>query len=245
MTELSVNLNRVALLRNSRPLTMPSVTQAAQVCIDAGAHGITVHPRPDERHIRQTDVYELKEVIAGVEYNIEGNPFPEFMEMVRDARPDQCTLVPDEPHQRTSDHGWDLQRDGERLKPIVAELKALGIRVSLFMDPEPENMIMAKALGADRVELYTESYASAFADGDVGRVFRQYAEAARAAQDVGLGVNAGHDLNLDNLGEFVTIPNILEVSIGHALIADAVFMGLENAVKAYLAVLGNRPPAPA
>ena len=245
MTELSVNLNRVALLRNSRPLTMPSVTQAAQVCIDAGAHGITVHPRPDERHIRKTDVYELKEVIAGVEYNIEGNPFPEFMEMVRDACPDQCTLVPDEPHQRTSDHGWELQRDGERLKPIVAELKALGIRVSLFMDPEPENMIMAKALGADRVELYTESYASAFADGDVGRVFRQYAEAARAAQDVGLGVNAGHDLNLDNLGEFVTIPNILEVSIGHALIADAVFMGLENAVKAYLAVLGNRPSAPA
>lgn len=245
MTELSVNLNRVALLRNSRPLTMPSVTQAAQVCIDAGAHGITVHPRPDERHIRKTDVYELKEAIAGVEYNIEGNPFPEFMEMVRDVRPDQCTLVPDEPHQRTSDHGWDLQRDGERLKPIVAELKALGIRVSLFMDPEPENMILAKALDADRVELYTESYASAFADGDVGRVFRQYAEAARAAQDVGLGVNAGHDLNLDNLGEFVTIPNILEVSIGHALIADAVFMGLENAVKAYLAVLGNRPPAPA
>ena len=240
MTKLSVNLNRVALLRNSRPLTVPSVTQAAQVCIDAGAHGITVHPRPDERHIRKADVYELKEVIAGVEYNIEGNPFPEFMDMVCDARPDQCTLVPDEPHQRTSDHGWDLQRDGERLKPIVAELKALGIRVSLFMDPEPKNMVLAKALDADRVELYTESYASAFANGDVGRVFRQYADAARAARDVGLGVNAGHDLNLDNLGEFVTIPNILEVSIGHALIADAVFLGLENTVKAYLAVLGNR-----
>jgi len=238
MTKLSVNLNRVALLRNSRPLTMPSVTQAAQVCMDAGAHGITVHPRPDERHIRKTDVYELKEVISGVEYNIEGNPFPEFMEMVREVRPDQCTLVPDEPHQRTSDHGWDLQRDGARLKPIVAELKDLGIRVSLFMDPEPENMALAKALGADRVELYTEFYASAFANGDVGRVFRQYAEAARTAQDVGLGVNAGHDLNLDNLGEFVTIPNILEVSIGHALIADAVFLGLESTVKAYLAVLG-------
>lgn len=239
MTKLSVNLNRVALLRNSRPLTMPCVTQAAQVCMDAGAHGITVHPRPDERHIRKTDVYELKEVLSGVEYNIEGNPFPEFMEMVRDVRPDQCTLVPDEPHQRTSDHGWDLQRDGERLKPIVAELKDLGIRVSLFMDPEPEKMTLAKALDADRVELYTEAYASAFANGDVGRVFRQYAEAARAAQDVGLGVNAGHDLNLDNLGEFVTIPNILEVSIGHALIADAVFLGLESTVKAYLAVLGD------
>ena len=239
MTKLSVNLNRVALLRNSRPLTMPCVTQAAQVCMDAGAHGITVHPRPDERHIRKTDVYELKEVISGVEYNIEGNPFPEFMEMVRDVRPDQCTLVPDEPHQRTSDHGWDLQRDGERLKPIVAELKDLGIRVSLFMDPEPAKMALAKALDADRVELYTEAYASAFANGDLGRVFRQYAEAARAAQDVGLGVNAGHDLNLDNLGEFVTIPNILEVSIGHALIADAVFLGLESTVKAYLAVLGD------
>ena len=239
MTKLSVNLNRVALLRNSRSLTMPSVTQAAQVCMDAGAHGITVHPRPDERHIRKTDVYELKEVLSGVEYNIEGNPFPEFMEMVRDVRPDQCTLVPDEPHQRTSDHGWDLQRDGERLKPIVAELIDLGIRVSLFMDPEPAKMALAKALDADRVELYTEAYASAFANGDVGRVFRQYAEAARAAQDVGLGVNAGHDLNLDNLGEFVTIPNILEVSIGHALIADAVFLGLESTVKAYLAVLGD------
>ena len=239
MTKLSVNLNRVALLRNSRSLTMPSVTQAAQVCMDAGAHGITVHPRPDERHIRKTDVYELKEVLSGVEYNIEGNPFPEFMEMVRDVRPDQCTLVPDEPHQRTSDHGWDLQRDGERLKPIVAELKDLGIRVSLFMDPEPAKMALAKALDADRVELYTEAYASAFANGDVGRVFRQYAEAARTAQDVGLGVNAGHDLNLDNLGEFVTIPNILEVSIGHALIADAVFLGLESTVKAYLAVLGD------
>ena len=238
MTKLSVNLNRVALLRNSRPLTFPSVTRAAQVCIDAGAHGITVHPRPDERHIRRTDVYELKEVISGVEYNIEGNPFPDFMDMVRDVVPDQCTLVPDEPDQSTSDHGWDLRRDGERLEPIIAELKGLGIRVSLFMDPVPEDMVLAKALGADRVELYTESYASAFDGGDVGPVFRQYADSARAAQEAGLGVNAGHDLNLDNLGEFVTIPGILEVSIGHALIADTVFMGLENTVKAYLKVLG-------
>lgn len=238
MTKLSVNLNRVALLRNSRPLAFPSVTRAAQVCIDAGAHGITVHPRPDERHIRRTDVYELKEMISGVEYNIEGNPFPEFMDMVRDVRPDQCTLVPDEPDQSTSDHGWDLRRDGERLEPIIAELKGLGIRVSLFMDPVPEDMVLAKDLGADRVELYTESYASAFDKGGVGPVFRQYADSARAAQDAGLGVNAGHDLNLDNLGEFVTIPGILEVSIGHALIADTVFMGLENTVKAYLKVLG-------
>ena len=240
MTKLSVNLNRIALLRNSRPLTMPSVTKAAQVCIDAGAHGITVHPRPDERHIRKTDVYELKEVIEGVEYNIEGNPFPEFMDLVRDVVPDQCTLVPDDPDQSTSNHGWDLKQDGGRLKPIIAELKDLGIRVSLFMDPEPEDMHLAKELGADRVELYTESYASAFTDGNVGFVFRQFSDSTRAAQDAGLGVNAGHDLNLDNLGEFVTIPGILEVSIGHALIADTVFMGLENTVKAYLKVLGYK-----
>ena len=238
MTKLSVNLNRVALLRNSRPLTMPSVTKAATVCIDAGAHGITIHPRPDERHIRKTDVYELKEVIEGVEYNIEGNPFPDFMGLVRDVVPDQCTLVPDDPNQSTSDHGWDLRADGERLKPIIAELKDLGIRVSLFMDPEPKDIPLAKELGADRVELYTESYASAFDAGQVAPVFHQFAESARVAQDAGLGVNAGHDLNLDNLGEFVTIPGILEVSIGHALIADTVFMGLENTVKAYLKTLG-------
>jgi pyridoxine 5-phosphate synthase len=208
------------------------------VCIDAGAHGITVHPRPDERHIRKTDVYDLKEMIERVEYNIEGNPFPEFMDLVRDAVPDQCTLVPDDPNQSTSDHGWDLRQDGERLKPIIAELKDLGIRVSLFMDAEPDNMHLASELGADRVELYTESYASAFTDGIVGPVFKQFVDSAQAAQDAGLGVNAGHDLNLDNLGEFVTIPGILEVSIGHALIADTVFMGLENTVRAYLKVLG-------
>lgn len=238
MTKLSVNVNKVALLRNARPLDMPSVTQAAQVCIDAGAHGITVHPRPDERHIRKTDVYDLKEMISGVEYNIEGNPFPEFMQIVRDVRPDQCTLVPDDPNQSTSDHGWDLRKDGERLKPLIAELKDLGIRVSLFMDPVSEDMALAKAVGADRVELYTEPYASAFAKGDVGATFKAFADAGQVAQDLGLGVNAGHDLNLDNLGEFVTIPGILEVSIGHALIADAIFMGLDNTVKAYLKVLG-------
>ena len=238
MTKLSVNVNKIALIRNSRPLDMPSVTQAAQTCIDAGAHGITVHPRPDERHIRKTDVYALKDMISGVEYNFEGNPFPEFMAIVRDVRPDQCTLVPDDPNQSTSDHGWDLTKDAERLRPIVAELKNLGIRVSLFMDPEPDHMVLAKEVGADRVELYTEPYAAAYSAGDVGSVFRQFADATKAAQDEGLGVNAGHDLNLDNLGEFVTIPDILEVSIGHALISDAIFKGLENTVKAYLKTLG-------
>jgi len=239
MTKLSVNVNKVALLRNARPLDMPSVTQAAQVCIDAGAHGITVHPRPDERHIRRTDVYELKEMIEGVEYNIEGNPFPEFMQIVRDVRPDQCTLVPDDPNQSTSDHGWDLRKDGDRLKPLIAEMKDMGIRVSLFMDPVPDDMQLALDVGADRVELYTEPYAAAFASGNVGPMFKAFADSAKAAQDLGLGVNAGHDLNLDNLGEFVSIPGILEVSIGHALIADAIFMGLENTVKAYLKVLGH------
>lgn len=238
MTKLSVNVNKVALIRNSRPLDMPSVTKAAQVCIDAGAHGITVHPRPDERHIRRSDVYALKEMISGVEYNIEGNPFPDFMALVRDVMPDQCTLVPDDPNQSTSDHGWDLHKDGERLKSIVAELKDLGIRVSLFMDPVPDDMALAKAVGADRVELYTEPYAAAFDKGQVGPVFKQFADSAKAAQDLGLGVNAGHDLNLDNLGEFASIPGILEVSIGHALVSDAIFMGLENTVKAYLKVLG-------
>lgn len=238
MTKLSVNVNKVALLRNARPLDMPSVTQAAKVCIDAGAHGITVHPRPDERHIRKTDVYELKEMISGVEYNIEGNPFPEFMQLVRDVRPDQCTLVPDDPNQSTSDHGWDLRKDGEQLKPLIAELKDLGIRVSLFMDPVADDMALAQAVGADRVELYTEPYAAAFEAGNVGPVFRAFADASKKAQDLGMGVNAGHDLNLDNLGEFVSIPGVLEVSIGHALIADAIFMGLDNTVKAYLKVLG-------
>ncbi len=239
MTKLSVNVNKVALLRNARPLSMPSVTQAAQVCIDAGAHGITVHPRPDERHIRKTDVYALKEMVSGVEYNIEGNPFPEFMQIVRDVMPDQCTLVPDDPNQSTSDHGWDLRKEGERLKPLIAELKDLGIRVSLFMDPVLEDMVLAQEVGAERVELYTESYATAFDERNVGPVFRTFADSAKAAQDLGLGVNAGHDLNLDNLGEFVSIPGVLEVSIGHALIADAIFMGLENTVKAYLKVLGQ------
>jgi pyridoxine 5-phosphate synthase len=239
MTKLSVNLNKVALLRNARPLDFPSVTRAAQVCIDAGAHGITVHPRPDERHIRNRDVYDLKEMISSVEYNIEGNPFPEFMQIVRDVRPDQCTLVPDDPDQSTSDHGWDLRKDGEKLKPLVAELKNLGIRVSLFMDPVIEDMALARDVGADRVELYTEPYAAAFEAGNIGPVFRAFADSARVAQDMGMGVNAGHDLNLANLGEFVSIPGILEVSIGHALVSDAIFMGLENTVKAYLGLLGH------
>jgi pyridoxine 5-phosphate synthase len=237
MTNLSVNLNKVALLRNTRNLEIPSVTKAAKICMEAGAQGITVHPRPDGRHIRPADVYALAEIVT-VEFNIEGNPFQvPFMEMVRRVKPTQCTLVPDTPDTFTSDQGWNLVEDGQRLIPIIEELKTLGIRVSLFMNPEPTPMQLAKELGADRIELYTEPYAAAFQRGDVEAVFQTYALAAQAACAVGLGVNAGHDLNLQNLGKFCSIPNILEVSIGHALIADALEMGLGRAVRAYLQVL--------
>ncbi|GAI09898.1 unnamed protein product, partial [marine sediment metagenome] len=221
MTNLSVNLNKVALLRNTRNIGIPSVIDAANTCIRAGAHGITVHPRPDQRHIRPSDVYELAKILV-VEFNIEGNPFPQFMEMVRKVKPTQCTLVPDTPAAFTSDHGWNLSEHGKRLAPIIQELKDTGIRVSLFMDPDMTQIQRAKEIEADRVELYTEPYATAFRSGNVETVFQQYDHAAQKAQEIGLGVNAGHDLNLQNLGKFCSsIPGILEVSIGHALIADA------------------------
>ena len=252
MTALSVNLNKIALIRNSRDTRSPDVPSHAQLCIDAGADGITVHPRPDQRHIRASDCRELAAMLT-VEFNIEGNPFagprrseragvddyPGFLPLVRETRPAQCTLVPDGDAQLTSDHGFDLHRDGERLAPLVGELKSLGIRVSLFMDPEPAQMALAAEVGADRVELYTESYARAFATGnDVDAVLARFSAAAEAAQGAGLGVNAGHDLSLDNLADLVdTVPAILEVSIGHALTADALKMGFAAAVTAYRAAL--------
>ena len=242
MTRLSVNLNKVALVRNTRSLGIPSVTRAARACIAAGAHGITVHPRPDQRHIRNSDVLELADLLREypeVEYNIEGNPFPEYLDLVRRTRPAQCTLVPDSPEAFTSDQGWDLARDGDRLRPLVAELRGLGIRVSLFMDAEASTIGRAADIGADRVELYTEPYAAAHARGAASEELARFAAAAQAAQAAGLGVNAGHDLNLDNLGAFCAIPGILEVSIGHALIGDALEMGMYNAVRAYLRVLGQ------
>jgi pyridoxine 5-phosphate synthase len=242
MTKLSVNLNKVALLRNSRNVGIPSVTRAARLCVAAGAGGITVHPRPDERHTRSSDVYELSSLLAetpAVEFNIEGNPFPKFMEIVRRVRPTQCTLVPDSPDAFTSDHGWNLAESRSHLKPVVRELKALGIRVSLFLDPDCEQIPRAVDVGADRIELYTEPYAAAYPTGDLETVFERYARAAEKAVEVGLGVNAGHDLNLDNLGRFCSIPNIAEVSIGHALVSDALEMGLSNAVRAYLSVLDD------
>jgi pyridoxine 5-phosphate synthase len=242
MTRLSVNLNKVALLRNSRNIGIPSVRRAALRCIEAGADGITVHPRPDQRHIRPADVYELAELLAshnGIEFNIEGNPFPEFMQMIRKVPPAQCTLVSDSPEAVTSDHGWDLIEEAYRLRPIISELRDLGIRVSLFMDADSIQWQRARELGAERVELYTQPYAEAFAQGDFESVFTKFARAAAAAQAAGLGVNAGHDLNLKNLGRFCRIPEILEVSIGHALVADALEMGFHNAVKAYLQVLAT------
>jgi pyridoxine 5-phosphate synthase len=237
MTNLSVNLNKVALLRNSRHLNLPSVTQAAQTCIQAGAHGITVHPRPDQRHIRFTDVDELAAMMT-VEFNIEGNPLhPPFMDIVRRVKPTQCTLVPDDPNTFTSNRGWNIAADKEKLIPIVRELQDLGSRVSLFMEPDLEQIQMIPQVGGDRIELYTEPYAAAFQAGEVDSLFQSYYDAATLAQSLGLGVNAGHDLNLDNLAKFCSIPHILEVSIGHALIADALEMGLFQAVKEYLHVL--------
>jgi pyridoxine 5-phosphate synthase len=240
MTKLSVNLNKVALLRNSRAIGIPSVTHVARICIRAGAQGITLHPRPDERHAKPSDVYELAELLMetpAVELNVEGNPFPQFMEIVRRVKPTQCTLVPDSPEAVTSDHGWNLDEDRERLKPIIEELKRLGIRVSLFMDADSPHIEKVKEIGADRIELYTEPYAAAYGSDDSETVFERFRLAAEKAQGFGLGVNAGHDLNLENLGKFCSIPNVLEVSIGHALIADALELGLFDAVGAYLKIL--------
>jgi len=241
MTRLSVNLNKVALLRNTRTLGIPSVVHAATIALDAGAHGITVHPRPDARHIRAADVHDLAKLLkdrGGVEFNIEGNPFHALLDFARVVRPQQCTLVPDEPGAFTSDHGWNLARNAERLKPVVAELKSVGTRVSLFMDPNGEMMRTAREIGADRVELYTEPYARAFGTGEEEEILARYRSAAQAARQAGLAVNAGHDLNRFNLPRFLaTVRGVAEVSIGHALIADALEFGLAQTVRDYLAAI--------
>jgi pyridoxine 5-phosphate synthase len=243
MTRLSVNLNKIALLRNSRTLGIPSVTRAAVTALDAGAQGITVHPRPDGRHIRTDDVYALVDVLKRypqAEFNIEGNPYHSVLDLVRAVRPQQFTLVPDEPAAFTSDHGWDLARDGARLQPIIAELKRMGIRVSLFMDPDPAAMPGAAALGADRVELYTEPYAASYGTANEDTTVNRYAAAADAARRARLGLNAGHDLSQKNLLRLVTaIPDISEVSIGHALIAEALEDGLAATVKNYVRILDD------
>ena len=248
-TALSVNVNKVATLRNTRHLGIPSLTRAATLCLQSGAYGVTVHPRPDERHIRATDVPELAALVQqwpGREYNIEGNPFHNLMAVVADVRArqlpvHQVTFVPDAEGQFTSDHGWNFPADAERLRPLIAQAHALGARVSLFMDADASAMAAARAVGADRVELYTESYAAAWHSPQRAAQLQRFALAAQAAIDAGLGVNAGHDLNLDNLAAFAqAVPGVLEVSIGHALMADALERGYNATVEAYLACL-ERP----
>ena len=233
---LSVNVNKVALLRNTRHLGIPSVTRAATLCLEAGAQGITVHPRPDERHIRSADVAELAQLLRAwphAEFNIEGNPFDNLMGFIREHRPQQCTFVPDSPGQFTSDHGF-ARADLERVAPCVAEAQRLGARVSLFMDPDPALMAAVRAIGADRVELYTEPYAAAHGQANEAEQLARYAEAAEAALAVGLGLNAGHDLNRRNLTGFLrAVPGVREVSIGHALVADALELGYTEAVRDY------------
>ena len=245
-TALSVNLNKVALVRNTRHLGIPSVTRAATMCLQAGASGITVHPRPDERHIRASDVDELAHLMQAWpdrEFNIEGNPFHNLMDcvgqLVAHKLPvHQVTFVPDGEGQFTSDHGWNFPQDAQRLRPLIAQCHAWGLRVSLFMDAEPGAMAAARAVGAHRVELYTEPYAAAWGTAQQTAELERFTQTARAALDLGLGVNAGHDLNLDNLAAFARqVPGLSEVSIGHALISDALERGYSGAVEAYLRCL--------
>ena len=241
--KLSVNLNKVALVRNTRHLGIPSVTRAAALCLQAGAAGITVHPRPDARHIRAQDVLDLGELMKAWpdrEYNIEGNPFHNLLDSVRELLDrklpvHQVTFVPDSEGQFTSDHGWNFPADANRLRPLIAHAKSWGVRVSLFMDADPGAMQAAREVGADRIELYTEPYAAAWGTAQQDAQLARFANAARAALQAGLGINAGHDLNRDNLAAFARqVPGLQEVSIGHALIADALELGYDATVKAYL-----------
>ena len=232
MTKLSVNINKVATLRNARGGNVPDVVEFALHCEAFGADGITVHPRPDERHIRRTDVYELKKALH-VEFNIEGYPAPEFMHLVEEVHPAQVTLVPDSPEQLTSNHGWDTVAHREELLHIVKELQVAGCRVSIFVDPTTEMVQGAKAVGADRVELYTGPYAELFKT-DPHAAIEMYRPAAEKARELGLGLNAGHDLSLENLGALIqAFPWIDEVSIGHQIIADALYLGIEETIKRY------------
>jgi pyridoxine 5-phosphate synthase len=240
---LSVNVNKVATLRNSRGGAVPRVLDAVSVCLNAGVQGITVHPRADQRHITPKDVYEIAGALASVrpsvEFNIEGDPRPDLLELVHDVRPDQCTLVPVTPGEITSHAGWTEGPAADRLPSVVRDLKAAGIRVSLFVDAHPDSVGLAARLGADRVELYTEPFARAFAAGPAParESFARYAEAARAARASSLGVNAGHDLDLENLVLFRDLPHLDEVSIGHAIMSRALFVGLDTVVREYLDVL--------
>jgi pyridoxine 5-phosphate synthase len=232
MTKLSVNINKIALMRNARGSNIPDLIKFAQDCEAYGAQGITVHPRPDERHIRRSDVYDLKKVVT-TEFNIEGYPSDDFIKMVLEVKPDQCTLVPDEPGQLTSDHGWDTIKHEKMLTDIIASLKKAGIRVSLFIDPISSLLDGALKTGTDRIEFYTGPYAHDFYT-DKDAAIKDFITAATYCDRIGLGINAGHDLNLDNLKFFKQhIPSLLEVSIGHALVRDCLYYGLENTVQLY------------
>ena len=247
MTALSINLNKIALIRNSREGNYPNILDFANTCIDCGVDGITVHPRPDQRHIRPSDVRQLAQLVAPldeVEFNIEGNPFaepcgdyPGLIALVEETLPEQCTLVPDSDSQLTSDHGFDLKTQGEQLVPIIHKLKSMGVRVSLFMDPDLEQIKLASEVGADRIELYTGPFAAAWGTDKLEEIFTSHLKAAELASSVGLGVNAGHDLNLENLEKFASIPDLLEVSIGHAFTVDSLRMGMVPTLRAYQALL--------
>lgn len=232
MTKLSVNINKLATLRNARGGTIPDILQAARDIESFGADGITVHPRPDERHIKYQDARDLADIVT-TEYNIEGNPIPAFVDLVLGIKPTQVTLVPDAEDAITSNAGWDTHAHKEYLKDIISNLQEAGIRTSIFVDPDPAMVEGAKATGTDRIELYTESFAHAYSQGDMQRI-DPFKEAARIAHECGLGINAGHDLSLDNIRFFKeNIPHLLEVSIGHALICESIYMGLENVVRMY------------
>jgi pyridoxine 5-phosphate synthase len=247
MIKLSVNVNKIATVRNSRGGSIPSVIEAVRTCIDAGAPGITVHPRADQRHITTQDVHDIADELAAlkgrIEYNIEGDPRPGFLELVLAVKPDQCTLVPVKPGEITSEAGWPADTPSDQLAGIIGALKANGVRVSLFVDPEPAAIQWAKTMGADRVELYTEPFARAFERGPAAAAasFEKYAAASQLAFALGIGVNAGHDLDLKNLTLFKTLPHLDEVSIGHALVGRAIFIGLGKVVKEYLAALSMYP----
>ncbi len=242
MTVLSVNVNKIALLRNSRGRNFPDLTYFVRRLIAMGVKGITVHPRQDERHVTRQDVSDLTAFLQEfpeVEFNIEGYPSPQFMGLIEKARPAQCTLVPDSPEQLTSDHGWNVNANLELLTATLQQLRAWGVRSSLFIDPDVNAVNQVPSVQADRIELYTEAYASAFATDNEGDVLESYRAAAERATQLGLGLNAGHDLDLHNLPLFLQIPGILEVSIGHSLVIESLEQGLETVVKRYLAITGG------
>jgi pyridoxine 5-phosphate synthase len=243
MTNLSVNLNKIALLRNSRGNNFPNVIEFAKKFIELGVNGITVHPRPDERHIKLQDARDLAKLLKGypdVEFNIEGYPSKEYMDLIMEIRPDQCTLVPDTVDQLTSDHGWNIRKEKVFIREIITIIKNAGCRASIFLDPDIDQIKLAPETGTDRIELYTESYASSFGTPASDQIFKRYKASAETAQESGIGVNAGHDLNLNNLSKFLEIDGIIEVSIGHALTVECIEIGMKEVIKRYLDICSNK-----